>query len=152
MIPPSSNPIEAPASRKIAGTLETEQVAQAGLAILSELEHSLRRSHKALVTLDGAAVERLTEEQSRLSRALAIFFPPGTPHRDEGRSRKPPAPSWQPQFYAVAARVAQLARVQAVLLRRAHSLRTVLSNFRADPGEVYGPAIFQTGSRRRAQQ
>ncbi len=150
---PSPTRTDVPASEEILGTHPREQLAQASLAILSELENSLHRSQKALLALDGAALEILTEEQARLSRALHICFlpttpcaPPGKSTEAAGLSRSPSTFAPRPELHAAASRVAHLARVQAALVRRAQRLRVLLSNFKSDPGEIYSPMLFDQGA------
>lgn len=117
-------------------------LAQASLALLSELAASLEASQKALLARDVDAVEQGTREQVRLRRALEILWTPGAPHW-----RNDPAASSEPRcdhplaadLRAAERRVLLLGRVQAGLLARAQRALRTISNLLAGPEASYGP-------------
>jgi hypothetical protein len=115
------------------------------LALVCELEESLRLSQSALLALDAAGTERWTREQIRLWRALRAILPvPVSPvlvsAAGEFRREIPPClPELAAQLHAAAIRVQQLARVQAALLRRSQQFLCVLANWMAGPQMPYGP-------------
>jgi hypothetical protein len=141
MMPSSTSPPASSGSEQPLSTLGEEQLLQAGMALLSQLEESLLRAQKALVAVDGAAVEQFTGEQARLSRAFAICFPPQIAPAKREADGTFPLTGWT-QLQVAARRVAQLARVHEILLRRARSVRNMLTNFSADPGEIYSSQLF----------
>jgi hypothetical protein len=114
----------------------------ARLAIVTELETSLRASQQALLTRDLDGIEQGMREQKRLERAFAILQPEPISNSHD-RTLLPAAASCDPklagELRAAATRVLHLGRVQAALLRRARQSLTVLSNLLAGPEAGYGP-------------
>jgi hypothetical protein len=115
------------------------------LGLVCELEDSLRSSQTALLARDVAAIERCTQEQVRLWRALKSLplnlVSQGTAsaaeeYRQEVTSRRPALAG---QLHAAAIRVQHLARIQAALLRRSQQFLCVLANWMAGPETPYGP-------------
>lgn len=118
-------------------------VIQTCLALMRELEDSLRSSQTALLARDAAGTERCTREQVRLWQLLKALTGNPTssatiPDRGEYRSEIPPCPpELACQLRAAALRVQHLARVQLALLRRSHQFLNVLANWMADPETPY---------------
>ncbi|MGA1985060.1 MAG: hypothetical protein ABSG72_02235 [Candidatus Sulfotelmatobacter sp.] len=113
--------------------------AEAGVALLGELESSLEASQHALLARDLAGIERHTGEQVRLRRALEILW---SQNSLEGSDRVPIHPmlsvrAGAAEFGAAELRVLQLGRVQAALLRRAQRWSRMLSHVLAGPGAGY---------------
>jgi hypothetical protein len=115
------------------------------LALVCELEDSLRSSQTALLARDAAAIERCTQEQVRLWRALKslplnLVSPATISAPRESRRWIPPRLSeLAGQLLAAAIRVQHLAQVQAALLRRSQQSLCVLANWMAGPEMPYGP-------------
>lgn len=115
------------------------------LALVCELEDSLRSSQTALLARDAAAIERCTQEQVRLWRALKALplnlISQGTASAAEESRQEVTScrPELAGQLLAAATRVQHLARVQAALLRRSQQFLCVLANWMAGPAMPYGP-------------
>lgn len=135
------------------------ELAAAALALLGELEASLRASQKALLARDAEGIERGTREQVGLQRALAPLWAQDVGRPAGGDSwRRAATPQCKPALAAalLAAqwRVLHLGRVQAGLLARAQRTLRMISNLLAGPEAVYGlppeslvPATRQAGAR-----
>lgn len=78
------------ASGRFPFSARIEEPASAAFALLAELELSLRAGQQALLALNVAAIERCSEEQIRLSRALGIFLPPAR----QFVAYEQPQPAW----------------------------------------------------------
>jgi hypothetical protein len=118
-------------------------VIHACLALMRELEDSLRSSQTALLSLDAAETQRCTREQERLRQMLRALLANPTSAAisalQESRRESPPGASELARCLRVAAvRVQQLARVQLALLRRSQQSLNVLANWMADPQTPYG--------------
>jgi len=136
-----------------AGSLSSSQdeLAQAALGLLTEMEASLQGSQKAVLSGNGPMLERCTREQVRLHRALEVLLAvpawPGTtlPTSDlitteptNVRAAVPRSASvMAAEVLSAARRVLHGARVQAALLRRARQFRRVFSNLAAAQGATY---------------
>jgi len=120
-----------------------DELAQARLAILGELESSLEASQKALLARDLEGIERETREQVRLQRALAILgAPDAVPVGDRAvGGARPQAEAPQDSASGSAqTRVLHLARVQAALLARAQRSAKMIAHLLAGPEAPYGPS------------
>lgn len=124
-----------------------DEIAQAVLGLLTEMEASLEASQKAVLTSDGRMLENCTREQVRLYRALEplLRLPawPGTAGQKADKKNVRPAepgcpPALAAEVLAAQQRVRHGARVQAALLRRARQFRRILANFAAAQGATYG--------------
>src|ERR1700722_3584418 len=87
------------------------------LALMHELEDSLRSSQTALLSLDAAAPQRRTREQDHLLHMLRVLLENPTssavsPPRESRRESPPGASELAGCLRAAAMRVQQLARVQ----------------------------------------
>jgi hypothetical protein len=114
------------------------------LALLGELEASLRNSQRALVSRDVVGIERGTHEQWRLQQALrALWSEDRTPLQD--RASAGDGFGWPGQAQLAAgvriakARVLHLARIQLALLARAQRSLNALSRLLDGPGASYSP-------------
>jgi hypothetical protein len=126
----SNRPFEKPASQN--GDAE---IAQAGFALLRELEMSLRASQKALLSRDVARLEQSTHQQIGLRRALEILWP----GNGRGSSEMHCDPPLASELRTAQMRVLHLGRVQAALLRREQRWLRTLSNLLAGPEANYLP-------------
>ncbi len=106
-----------------------DQLIQAPLALLRELESSLEASRKALLNRDLAGLEQATREQARLHRALENL-PLAT-----SLGRRPLSAELQ----AARKRVLHLGLVQWALLERAGRWLRTLERLASGPGASYGP-------------
>lgn len=100
------------------------------VALLCDLEASVRASQKALLSRNLADIERLTSEQRELRDALSVFF------SEDGGSRKA---KLTPAVRAIAARVLALGRLQSGLLARAQRRVHALSSLRGATQFACGP-------------
>lgn len=117
---------------------------RSSLALLHELEESLKASQWALLALDVETTESCTREQIRLRRGLEALLRNPAPTVTISRREKVRLDLNQtsPSLYELRAagkRVQHLARVQAALLRRSQQFLCVLANCVAGPEAVYGP-------------
>ena len=142
MIPHSAPSTAAPSATNCVARASSAEMTTARLAIVTELETSLRASQQALLTRDLDGIEQGMREQKRLERAFAILQPEPISNSHD-RTLLPAAASCDPklagELRAAATRVLHLGRVQAALLRRARQSLTVLSNLLAGPEAGYGP-------------
>jgi hypothetical protein len=119
-------------------------VLHTGLALMRELEDSLRFSQIALLVRDSAATERFTREQERLRQMLRVLL--GSPDssapipapRESQLVSPQGASELVERLRASAMRVQHLARVQLALLRRSQQFLNVLANWMASPQTPYG--------------
>lgn len=95
------------------------------LALLGDLESSLRASGQAILSRDVAKLERVTEEQAVLNRRL-LLLPP-----EVGRV--------SPAATSAHRRVLALVRIQSALLQRAVYRLRVLANWIAGTRAEYRP-------------
>jgi hypothetical protein len=110
---------------------------QACVALLADLENSLRSSQAALLSRDVVRIEQLASEQAELRHALSAFF--------DAPDRR--IYEWEVTFSgargdavrATQARVLRIGRVQAALLRRAQQSLGTISRLLAGPQAGYGP-------------
>jgi hypothetical protein len=118
--------------------------------LMVELETSLDCSRQALLALDLAGIERQTDEQVELIRKLEKFLPKGMPapasvrHSEEdARSARSVLSAFMPvaeeEVRRNANRIAEAARLQAALLRRAQCKLRIMANMLAGPSVTYGP-------------
>jgi hypothetical protein len=113
-----------------------DEITQACLALLEQMDASLEESQKSVLASDGLRLENSTREQVRLHRAFEILlWPqawPGTLDRNAaGPVRPRSAPLVAAELLAAARRVLEATRVQAALLRRARQFQHILSNVAA---------------------
>lgn len=122
----------------------TDYTIQRYMALLHELEESLKASQRALLALDVEATESCTREQVRLRRGLEALLedPDSTAtislREKVGLDLNQTSPSLY-ELRAAGNRIQHLARVQAALLRRSQQFLCVLANCVAGPGAGYGP-------------
>src|ERR1700722_7564742 len=114
------------------------------LALMRELEDSLRSSQTALLSLDAAETQRRTREQDHLWQMLRALLANPTSSAisapRESRRESPPGASELAGCLRVAAmRVQQLARGQWALLWRSQQFLNVLANGMAGPETPYRP-------------
>lgn len=93
------------------------------LALLNDLESSLRASEQAILARDVARLERATEEQANLHRRLVMLPVRGS--------------SFSPAVREAQQRVLDLGRVQSALLERARQRLRMLANWIAGPEAQY---------------
>lgn len=135
-------PVPAAASPKNAAVT----LAAARLAVLGELESSLRFSQHALLTRDLTGLELATGEQKRLQRVLEVLWTrDATPRTSATISELQDSPDLvSPDLTAelreVQLRVLHLGRVQAALLAREQRWLTTLANLVAGPESGYASA------------
>lgn len=110
---------------------------QACLALLADLENSLRSSQAALLSRDVVQIEQLASEQAELRHALSAFLHPPDA-RIYGREITFSG-ARADAVRAAQARVLRLGRVQAALLRRAQQSLRAISHLLAGPLSGYGP-------------
>ena len=126
-------PYSGPAAKPPAARADSEPIC---LALLAELETSLRSSQAALLARDVARIEQLTSEQAKLQRLLLEFFPPSE-SRGSGGVRVLRG-AWGDQLQGALMRMRHLARVQTALLRRAERSLRAVSHLVAEPQAGYG--------------
>jgi hypothetical protein len=98
------------------------------LALLAELEASLRATLEAVLARNLSCLGQLTDQQASLCWELSLLKAPSTGAHDKDK-----------RVHCACARVLHLGRVQSALLRRAQqSLRTA-SNLLAGRQAAYGP-------------
>jgi hypothetical protein len=125
--------------------MAAEGVGQRCLALVCELERSLRSAQAALLAIDAERTEQCTGEQVRLCRELKILmsqplFPYATSPWDElRRHRRQDTAELAAQLAAAATRVQHLARVQTALLRRSQRFLGVMANWMKGPDSEYVP-------------
>ena len=95
------------------------------LALLTDLELSLRASERAILSRDVAGLERATDEQANLGRRLVLLPVRGG--------------AFSPTVMEAQRRVLGLGRVQGALLERAQRRLRVLANWMAGPQAEYRP-------------
>jgi hypothetical protein len=116
-------------------------LAEAGIAVLRELEASLLASIRAVLSHDASALELATRDQLRLRRALEILWvSDGTLSRTDGRTtefKSPVTNEYDDVLRTARLRVLHLGRVQAALLGRERRWMNVLTNMVAGPEANY---------------
>jgi hypothetical protein len=108
-------------------TAISPDVSSARLALLLELEASLRQSQRALLSRDIETFEELTRKQELLA------------HTFNALSEKDRLPS--DSISAAARRVLQLGRIQIALLGRAHSSLRLVANLLTGAGSDYSSSL-----------
>ncbi len=128
----------------------------ARLALMTQLEASLRRSRASLLALDLEGIRLGTSEQIQLARSLAALSQPSRENAPaseaEGERGKNSGPAHACR--AGAQVILDLVRMHAALLRRAQSKLRVLANMLAGPSATYGPftaRTFETPRKRMGQ-
>jgi hypothetical protein len=136
----------APESVECAGSSRGTAFAEAGGALLGELESSLQSSQRALLARDLAGIEQHTGEQIRLRRALEILWSQNLPQASDPmpfdsmlNDPMPYARAGASELRLAQMRVLHLGRVQAALLARAQRRARMLSHLFAGPGASYAP-------------
>jgi hypothetical protein len=136
----------APESVECAGSSRGTAFAEAGGALLGELESSLQSSQRALLARDLAGIEQHTGEQIRLRRALEILWSKNLPQASDPmpfdsmlNDPMPYARAGASELRLAQMRVLHLGRVQAALLARAQRRARMLSHLFAGPGASYAP-------------
>jgi hypothetical protein len=102
------------------------------LSLLSELESSLRSSHRALLARDVSQLEVLTQQQSELQRAISNL-----------QTDCNLGPSEEVRFAQL--RILHLARIQRGLLTRLHRGLTTLAHLLAGTHADYSFPATHTG-------
>ena len=102
------------------------------LSLLSELESSLRLSHRALLDRDVSQLEVLTQQQSELQRAISNL-----------QTDRSCTPSEEVRFAQI--RILHLARIQRGLLTRLHRGLTTLAHLLAGTHADYSFPATHTG-------
>jgi hypothetical protein len=115
------------------------------LAGMRELQASLEGSRKAILTLDLAAIERGTSEQTGL---IILIRELDALRRYAAEPRAPILPATSPEqkseLRRSGARILEAARLQVALLARAQGKLRVLANMLAGPSVDYG-RLFGAG-------
>jgi hypothetical protein len=137
----------------------TDEGARSALALIGELEASLRASRKALLALDLAGIERETREQVRSIRKLEGVLARSMAPRVRGscmakdraplHSGNPPElePGPEEELRRSCHRVLEATRLQAALLARARTKLRVLANMLAGQSVNYGPLVAGSSMR-----
>jgi hypothetical protein len=113
------------------------------IGLLAELEVSLTNSQRALLSRDVSVIERETQEQRRLQKALAELWADHLAAVQKENSslnnsqRSTTAPSTE--LRAAQLRVRHLARMQLALLGRARRSLRIFSHLTKGPSVGYGP-------------
>ena len=132
---PFSNDVVPTSPEPLLRTANAE-IAQAKLSLLMELEASLQSSQRALLARDVACLEQSSGEQTRLLRALQIFWPAHAPISDLERDDL----AGGAELQAAQLRVLHLGRVQAALLARGQRWLRTIENLLAGPTTNYAPS------------
>jgi hypothetical protein len=93
------------------------------LALLADLESSLRSTEQAILARDVAGLERATDEQANLHRRLVLLPVHGSP--------------FSAAVMEAQRRVLQLGQVESALLERAQQRLRMLANWLAGPEAEY---------------
>jgi hypothetical protein len=119
------------------------------LLLMSSLQASFEKAYQAAVTLDLAAMERVTLEQRELAgrlaediqlqRELMILVVASQPSRVLGRSFPTPWLDSEDELCRSQLGVLQAARVHAALIGRMQKKSRMLANALAGPSTTYGP-------------
>jgi hypothetical protein len=130
-------------------TVPGDELGQAILLVLRQLEASLEASQAAVLAREVEGIERHTEEQIGLSRALTVLYGESTFQNHSPSDLQAALPRMAPhlaaELRAAENRVLQLTRVQAALLGRAQRFLMILTNLVAGPGASYGPGPLRSG-------
>ena len=118
---------------------------QACLALMLELEASLRGSKNSLLALDLPRIEQGTVEQialiERLNGVLSPTFPAAQSCEPTGTAGSfASTRALENEFQGRCRRIMELVRLQAALLTRAQTKLRVLANTLAGPASAYGPS------------
>jgi hypothetical protein len=113
------------------------------IGLLAELEVSLTNSQRALLSRDVSVIERETQEQRRLQKALAELWTSCLASTQKANSLRFNSPRVRPsiprELRAAQLRVHHLARVQLALLGRARRSLHAFSHLIKGPSAGYGP-------------
>lgn len=107
------------------------------MALLADLENSLRSSQAVLLSRDVVRIEELASEQFGLRHALSAYLH-SLDARIYGHETAFPGARGD-AVRAAQERVLHLGRVQAALLRRAQQSLLTISHLLAGPESGYGP-------------
>jgi hypothetical protein len=122
-----------------------EQRDESGAALLAwmeELESSLLGSHRALLKLDLAGIERETSEQAGLiGKFDVVRRQSGGAFHLTGHSLTGYTTGWERELRSSVSRILEATRLQAALLARAQAKLRVLANMLAGPSVDYGPFL-----------
>lgn len=135
------------------GSADSRSNGKNRLALLQQLEASLAHSHRALITLDLAAIQQGTRDQLTLCRNLAVEIRQS--HVAEGRDATESSQLSQ-ELRRSEWNVLQAARLQAALLKRAQRKLVVIENMLAGAERNYasrmqpmvGPPLSRAASNR----
>jgi hypothetical protein len=133
----------------------SDELRQACLGLMRQLEASLHRSRKALLALDLVSIERETREQVGLIVEFDTVRQQAMTPRATG-IRQPkdrvPAKGGEPELAEElrqsANRILNAARLQAALLMRARAKLHVLANMLAGTSIDYGPLLARNSGLR----
>jgi hypothetical protein len=130
----------------------SDELRQACLLLMRQLEASLHGSRKALLALDLVSIERETREQVGLIVGLdtvrqQALTPPASGIRPpkNGAPENGGEPELGEELRQSAHRILSAARLQAALLMRARSKLHVLANMLAGTSVDYGPLLAKSG-------
>jgi hypothetical protein len=117
---------------------ERDQSPTTALAVLEEIHASVKRSQKALLATDLAAIDEGTREQLLLVRELErhLGFSPAT-------SLSIYPSELLASLKLEAERILELTRIQIALLARAERLLRVRANQLAGSSEPYAPVLLE---------
>jgi len=125
--------------------MPADSAVQSCLALVCQLERSLRLGQAALLAIEAQRMEQCTAEQARLCRQLKTLLSHPLlryailPQNELRSDARQVALDLAPQLVAAATRLQHLARVQAALLRRSQRFLCVLSNWMKGLDSAYGP-------------
>ncbi len=135
---------------RIASPLEqADALLWARVALMSELEASLRGGRKALLALDLPGIEHGTNEQAGLIREFEALLRRDTPaparESQSGEEAKAGliagSAELEEELRRSVCRILEAARLQTALLARAQCKLRVLANVLAGPSVIYGPLL-----------
>jgi hypothetical protein len=111
------------------------------LALLTQMETSLKTSQQALMARDLDGIEQGIRKQTDLQNALALLWSgDGHPREATPALTRGPTREDTRELRAAAARVLHVGRVQVLLLRRAQRSLTTVANLLAGPQASYDPS------------
>jgi len=117
-----------------------DEITQARIAVLGELERSLAKSQQAWFGGDVAGLEEATAEQVRLQRALTVLG-----RRSGGWGEGDQGAAGRVTLRQVEERVLHLGRVQAAILKRAQRANRALACLRRGSAAGYDCRGCATG-------